>query len=343
MKKYLLLSLAATAMMTACSSDEIIDQVQTPEQQVIGFTSFVNKSTRATDLTTGNLQNFGVYGFMESVGGTVFENEEVTKKSGSWTYKNTQYWTPGKTYYFSAIAPYNAHWKFTNVGNVTSAKIDFDNSAAQGETDLLFSPVKVKCSESLSGKPEAVSFTFDHLLSRVAFKFVNAMTNKHIILKIRNVKITNAFATGAYTYSKSGEETVTSGWATTQGANEYELSFKGKTDGTTVATTEAPGTTDHKYMIPLPDRSYKLDFTIDMYNGTVLAHSYEHKGVNLGETTFVKGNSYLFTATLNANNIPVDPDHPTLYPIEFKVDHVADWGGWGSNTDITLPEQPQKK
>lgn len=65
MKKNLfLIGLAAIGMLFAsCSNDETVEVAK--NQNGIQFKSFVNNSTRATDLTTANLTDFQVWGYYE--------------------------------------------------------------------------------------------------------------------------------------------------------------------------------------------------------------------------------------------------------------------------------------
>jgi hypothetical protein len=117
MKKTILLGLATTALLTGCSNDELTTLRSIDDSNAIGFTSFVNKSTRATDLTNSNIgtnNGFAVYGYTDT--GTdgayeqIFDNESVTGSnsgsSGDYHYTNQQYWQAGYAYRFHAIAPY---------------------------------------------------------------------------------------------------------------------------------------------------------------------------------------------------------------------------------------------
>lgn len=65
MKKNLfLIGLAAIGMLfTSCSNDETVEVKK--NTNAIQFKSFVNNSTRATDLTTTNLVDFQVWGIMK--------------------------------------------------------------------------------------------------------------------------------------------------------------------------------------------------------------------------------------------------------------------------------------
>ena len=64
MKNLFLIGMAAASMMLAsCSSDENVEMAN--NKNAIEFKTFVNNSTRATDLTTRSLMKFKLWGRME--------------------------------------------------------------------------------------------------------------------------------------------------------------------------------------------------------------------------------------------------------------------------------------
>ena len=58
MKKIFLIGLAATAMLASCSNDETVEMAQ--NTKAIGFSSFIDKCTRATDSVMSILGAFEV-------------------------------------------------------------------------------------------------------------------------------------------------------------------------------------------------------------------------------------------------------------------------------------------
>ena len=76
MKKSIL-GLAALALLASCNNDE---DIQLADKAVIGFNGvFVENSTRANDLTSSNIADFGVYGSLTKGGnsGLIFEDTRV--------------------------------------------------------------------------------------------------------------------------------------------------------------------------------------------------------------------------------------------------------------------------
>ena len=326
MKKLLFISLVATAMLAGCSNDEM---VETTQSGAIRFDGFVNKSTRgvADDITTASISNFSVYGFMTDATGQIFTGEAVTKGAdNAWTYINTQYWTAGKEYWFSAIAPTtDAQWTYAVNSKVEGGIITFENG--DGTQDLLYAySGKVSC--TTPAEQGAVSFTFNHLLSHVKFNFTNSMGNDNITLKVTEVKITDADNKATCDVSAA-----TKTWTPATDNVAGDLAF-----GSVLATdakiaNAGSSATDHKYMIP-QKKAYTLSFKVVMYQGAVEAATYTHTGVEMPEVEMAAGFSYVFNAELTAKNI--DPDGE-LYPIEFTVTKVEDWEDFAGET-VTIPE-----
>lgn len=162
MKKIFLIGLAATAMLASCSNDETVEMAQ--NTKAIGFSSFIDKSTRATDTDLTNLATIEVYGWRGDA--QIFDKQEVTvEASGAGTYSPIQYWEPNYTYAFEAIAPKSGEKGITFAAAKNGGTITF---ASNSETDLLYSKADDKTTDQeITTDPRKVGFTFKHLLSRV--------------------------------------------------------------------------------------------------------------------------------------------------------------------------------
>ena len=133
MKKIFLIGLAATAMLASCSNDETVEMAQ--NTKAIGFSSFIDKSTRATDTDLTNLATIEVYGWRGDA--QIFDKQEVTvEASGAGTYSPIRYWEPNYTYAFEAIAPKSGEKGITFAAAKNGGTITF---ASNSETDLLYS------------------------------------------------------------------------------------------------------------------------------------------------------------------------------------------------------------
>ncbi len=323
--KKIFFAVLALAGLAACSTDEVVSR---PQGAVIGFDTFVNNTTRvATDLTFENLENFGVYGTVakDEKSALIFENTPVSKVGGVFTYSPAQYWIEEAEYTFSAFAPYaDAEWEYKPADgkDAYNGELSFDNEAAEGKQDLLFAS-NARTTGTLNATPEKVSFTFGHLLSKVAFKFTNMFTDGNITLNVYDVKVTNAAANGTIAVTNGVTET----W---NAADDYIRTFGLATADTSnlLANNGGNFTTEHFYFIPA-QRAYNIQFKVDVTQAGVLLQTYEHSVT--ANISIEKGKSYSISANLTPENVNPDPNEQ-LYPIEFKVDDVEDW----TNADVAL-------
>jgi hypothetical protein len=337
MKKNLFfVGIAAAAMLASCSNDETMDVAR--NSQAIQFNSFVNKTTRATDIDNSNFKAFQVWGLMEKDGqtGKPFEGTEVTNPSGSgWSYATPVYWEDGYKYSFVAIAPAATgdNCTFTAPTAVGQwGSIAFNNG--NGTTDLIYdiddtyasSPVTIN-----NQRPAAINFTLNHMLSRVKFAFQNVMDDGSDI-NVTDVKITNANVKATAALG----ENVT--WTLADDNTPAPLDFGNVVldDETTSFAGNETKETDHKYMIPVMNegQTYTVQFKVTRTHHGV-TDEYDHE-VSLPSVDWAAGNSYAFVAKLGAKNI--DPDNPNLYKIEF----TAEVGEWGKFNDpaTELPVEP---
>lgn len=303
--------------LTACNNDET---VEVAKGNAIGFNTFVNNSTRATDTDNTNFKSFKVWGLMNNgtQTGTPFVGVDVTKGAdGAWSYGTPVYWEKGYAYSFVALAPNDAY-TFTAPSVInTWGSLTFDNKT--GETDLLYATQKQGTVEG-NTCPNAVNMTFNHMLSRVRFQFKNGMDDGSK-LTVTDVKITDAYTNGTATLA---EDLANLTWEAT---GTGDLAF---VDAETVGFGQNVScTTGHKYMIPAK-KAYKVTFKVTReYNG--VKDSYNHE-VTLPETTMTQGLSYQFVAEFTAKNI--DPENE-LCPIVFTAE-VKDWKNFTDN-NFNLP------
>lgn len=324
MKKFFLIGLAATAMLTSCSNDETVEMAQS---KAIGFCDvFVNNGTRSIvdpSFTKTNLRDFAVYGFTQN--GKIFDGVKVNAQTGY--YSPQQYWVADNTYTFGAVAPYSVA---TNVSGVALADGKIGMTVAftnDGTVDLLHAaPASINCNETFIANPTKVGMTFAHQLSKVKFSFENAVGEGYNV-KVTDVKITNAKGTGTLTIG------ATNAWSAQNGSVELAFGNVTAADATSdVAAAITNNTTLESYkemlMIPTDNTAeYTVTFSAELLSGGVSMRTFNHtttiKGVELK-----LGFCYDFKATLTHANI-VDPENP-LKPIEFEVVDVNDW----NRTDI---------
>lgn len=319
MKKLFIMGLAAMGLaLTACNSDETVEMAK---GNAIGFKTFVNNSTRATDTEESNFTAFKVWGKMskDNQTGTPFDGVVVSKDAqNGWTYTTPVYWENGYSYSFVALAPVDAFTMTAPNAYQNYGSIEFNNDAKAGETDLVYAAKDCGAvTVPANTCPPAVELTFNHMLSRVRFQFKNAMDDGST-LTVTDVKINNAYKTGTAELKAVFNDLE---WVTDEATGE--LAFDNAT--TTQFAQNASCVTGHKYMIPATG-AYQVTFKVTRkHNG--VTDKYTHT-VDLPETAMKPGMSYQFTAEFTHENI--NPDQ-VLCPIEFTA-KVNTWGeNWSDN------------
>ncbi|MBR4871195.1 MAG: fimbrillin family protein [Alistipes sp.] len=344
MKKILFAAVAVMAM-AACSNEDVISR---PALPVIGFDTFVENSTRAADINADNLANFGVYGSVvnsQNQQGMIFANQMVTKTALGYEYSPEQYWIAGAKYDFVAFAPYqsgaDATWTYapkvaTDATVATAAEngtITFDNAKADANQDLLFAATACTTPANITTAPEAVKFTFNHLLSRVRFTFTNGFQmGSNIELKVENVKITNVDKVGTLGIANR----VAGDWSVDETKGVFEKTFgnAGTDDYIPVADNAAnsSASTEHFYLIPA-NGTYNVTFVVKLKQAGVELATYPRTATV--PLNMVKGYSYNVKAILDASNTS---NEGQLYPIEFQVEGVSDWANYtNADATVTLP------
>lgn len=322
----------AVAALAACTTEQTI---VAPQNEAIGFDTFVDNSTRAEDITTNNIANFGVYGTVTKGGNSalIFDNTKVagTKESG-YTYSPAQYWIADAVYDFLAFAPFtNAKWTYTptDAQVAKTGTFSFNNETAAADQDVVYAYTTKTTEDKLNANnTQAVAFTFKHILSKVAFSFTNTFTDGNTTLSVYNVKINNTAKNGTMAIV-DGEDKA---WV---GVDNLVVPFGDQ--ATAVNTLKAKAIANkngtlklaHHYVIPA-ERAYNITFDVDLYQAGVYLATYNHE-IN-SAIDFAKNGNYVLSIKLAPESI--DPENK-LYPIEFTVNKVDDWG---TESSVALAE-----
>ena len=341
--KKILLSLAAVAMLAACSKEETLVQ-QAPD--AIGFDTFVDNATRSVNdpsLTSTTLTDFAVFGYVEGAVlfpgtrvakvGTVGEiaNSDLTETN--WKYEGTQYWIAGANYNFNAVAPYYGNWTVVEkdasdavVTNATQTTVSFTND---GETDLLYATTTQQ--GAVSGN-EAVDFTFRHVLSKVKFSFENKYNATNATIKVKDIVITNPHKTANVVL------TAATAWDGLATATDFTLGFGMATDDEATDAHENDevayvcGKTyeSQKELFLIPSATayeYNVTFTVELLVSNSVVATYNHTATV--EFAPAAGIAYDIKTAITPENI--DPQHKQE-PIEFTVNTLPGW-------DTTINEE----
>lgn len=185
-------SVGLAACLAACSSDED-DPVATGSDNVIRFTaaSRLPQSRAVSDITTDNLSQFFVYGYLASNGSPYMSNVEVNKTGTNlWEYSPVKYWPSGDALNFYAYAPAG----MLPPGITPLDEIHFTNG---GTSDFIYA-VSPDMKQPASGSDAQVKFNFRHALARVSVLL--SSTDTRMVVNVNNVTIVGANQYGDFTF-----------------------------------------------------------------------------------------------------------------------------------------------
>lgn len=186
-KLLILASIGFAASLAACSSYDD-DPVATGADKEIRFTaaSSLPKGRGVSDITTSNLEQFFVYGYLTSDKSPYMTNVEVDKTgTGLWEYSPVKYWPSGDALNFYAYAPAG----MLPPGTTPLDVIHFNNS---GTSDFIYA-VAPDMSQPASGSDAQVKFNFRHALARITVMLSSEDTKM-------DVRVNNATIVGANQY-----------------------------------------------------------------------------------------------------------------------------------------------
>ena len=200
--KKVIFALAAVVALAACSKEQT---VVADRGDAIGFDSFIENSTRAIDPSYNAnklVDGFKVWGTVKGNASNspmlLFNGVEIVRNNkaygAAWEYVNNtdaQYWIPNAEYNFAAIA--NATDVIPGENGMPKAiKYTANN------TDLIYTLTGVTAKTDENSDPtegvnddDVVEFTFNHLLSKVHFNFVNQSGSDNCKFEISNIEITS--------------------------------------------------------------------------------------------------------------------------------------------------------
>lgn len=337
MKKVIFLSFLALAAAVSCTKSEVVDTKFGTE--AIGFETYLGRDaqTKATETTTANLDEFGVYGYY-TAGKTYTEaapatanlmnNVKVTKSVGTWTYSPAKYWTNEvDKYTFFAYAPYSVE------SDATAPVISYTvASALANQKDVIYSVnnrdvTKTSCKHA---DGTYVPFEFKHALSRIAVRAKAVMYDKtgavatdqttefDHTFTITDITLQGDFATSG-TMDLSAENPS---WTSTTVATTYDMTA---TAGQELTGKDFNFSTDN-YLMVLP-----TDFTSKAATLTV-KYKITYAGATSDEitktlpinTNFEQGKAYTINLTLQRNE-----DNAIIF-------NVSSVDGWNTENEITV-------
>lgn len=323
MKKGLLMLGAAAMMLASCTQNEVME---VSESRAIGFNGTGIDNITRTDITSADFSQFYVYGGYNT--SDLFQGTEVNKSGSNWTYNPTQYWKEG-SWKFGAYAPkgegaITPEWSYESGLTLTV------NSDATHQNDVIYAAATASVTDSdsdgtLEGTDQ-VALNFNHLLSKLAFKFtkdpqsLGAMT-----VTISNFQVANITTTGKWI---AGEQQTVEDVAT----GSY-------TDAAGVIDKDNGVQTAWFYVIPQQVSAFAITANVKVVNGagdTIKDGTISASVPTTDITEWSAQYQYLYSAQLNLDQI-TDPNNPNPQPIEFTGSVSDDWENGTGNITITDP------
>lgn len=264
MRKRILTTTAAMALLAACSTN---DEIQTPQQEVssIDFATYAPTMTRAAENSSSDTKNelsahhttFKVWG-NKTVGATstyVFNGQEVSYNDSKWTYDPVRYWDKTASYNFYAVAPAEPGtgltWSFSNgkfsLSDFTltgkslpvSASNDVEAGASFKDEDIDLMLAHDITNYNQYGTP--VPLEFDHILSRFNIGVKATSPNSNHTITVNEVKVYNLKMTGDFNESTTApnlQQGTTARWTNTENPSTEGLGY-------THQTTDPSFTSEH--------------------------------------------------------------------------------------------------
>ena len=205
-----------------------------PEGELIGFNSFVENSTRATDpsYSKNDIQSFNVYGTVNDV--LIYPGTEITKGTAAygsaWTCPVDQYWIADATYKFVGIVDGKKDGVTTTATDTKGMPTSIEYKA-DGATDLLCQTIDYTAktaAELAAGQTNGlVKFNFTHLLSKVNFTVENTTKNAEgYSFVVRNINFNGA--------TKATYDVVNKKWLDASATGKTLVGNERTVDSTTV-------------------------------------------------------------------------------------------------------------
>ena len=315
--KKVIFALAAVVALAACSKEQT---VVADRGDAIGFDSFIENATRVTGKEFTSVDSFQVWGTVQGnamtspmslYSGALVERNGAADGAAFTCEEQTEYWIPSATYNFVALAGHNG----VTLANDMPATISY---TANGTTDLIYT----KEGETVTTNPQSVpdnvindvndnkcvAFNFNHLLSKVHFKFTNKSANNLCTYEISDIKIAGAKAEGTYSITEDK-------WTSVSGT-AAALDF-GTTGATAIAQNASATSDNARLLLPGENQTLTVTFKQKFYfNGQLMSETPDDKPITKSLTaTFAPNGAYVINVNLQAGS-----------PITFTLDKLEGWG-----------------
>lgn len=227
-------ALASMALLSACSSDNELANVETTANNAIGFHVVGNKAeTRATPITPDNLTttDFNVFAYKNNNGadGEIFMGDNghdhglkgvtIKYKNNQWDYDNPadlHYWPKDGSLNFYAVSPASIggttiySWDIQKeTKTITYSCFDeYNRTDGKANPDVMYAIAKNQTQSIKAGK---VNLIFQHILSQVVFQAKTVNSDMEVYIK--EIKIKNFKLGGTFTIPTDGSSPSQSSWS----------------------------------------------------------------------------------------------------------------------------------
>ncbi|MDE6755034.1 MAG: fimbrillin family protein [Muribaculaceae bacterium] len=350
MKKILLSSLTCALALSACTSEDVLDE--SPQSNAITFKNVVSKNTKALDKESFN--QFFAYGYYTKGNDlntrfNIFTDTPVTKTGDGWTSAISRYWVAGATYNFFVFSCENndiaAKYGGASLGlNDGVFRINYTCHTDDGNShDLLFA--SATGIEGLLKDNPPVPLDFKHILSKVSLRFVSDFPEGYQV-EITDVSISDFENMGTFTASSNGGSEGTWDAVKYDENNVNKFTLTALNGNITSSDRDAQGNyvlspveTSSCFMIPNNynagaggDNPVKIKFKIRLFNPKLAAGNQTIASNTLVGSWHPKwrtGTHYVYTVHLSGNEAGMEK-------IAFNVG-VNDWNAPGTdNTPETI-------
>ncbi len=308
--KKIFFTLVAVATLASCANEETV--MEAPHSAIEFGNVFVDNATRA-DYSTGlKLERFLVYGTVTGTAGTVniYDGDLVTGTIGNqvWNCEETNYWIPGASYNFAAVADQTATIRSDEKDeNGMPLLLHTLGDSNTNLKDMLYAEASVAGANVTETYNTPVNFTFQHLLSKAKFTVTSTAANGYSHT-VTGITVAN-YSFGTYTIA-------TETWA---GNTAKDVPFA-EISGVTAAT----GAKSNAEVLLVPNAAqFNVTFTVDLYKGNTKLGT-ETKTIPV-DADLVKGNAYNFTIECRMGN-----------EIKFKVENDPSWNPETGGTEIAI-------
>lgn len=268
-------ALASMALLSACSSDNELANVETTANNAIGFHVVGNKAeTRATPITPDNLTttDFNVFAYKNNNGadGEIFMGDNghdhglkgvtIKYKNNQWDYDNPadlHYWPKDGSLNFYAVSPASIggttiySWDIQKeTKTITYSCFDeYNRTDGKANPDVMYAIAKNQTQSIKAGK---VNLIFQHILSQVVFQAKTV--NSDMEVDIKDIKIKNFRVGGTFTIPTDGSSPSQSNWALGDvwKLTAFTVITKSDADPIKITGTEATEISNDKPMLFAP-------------------------------------------------------------------------------------------